>query len=372
MIGKETKKRKLFVFLLIYLFLLGSFVWLLVKVHWFAIILFVFLAVFFTLGLIVASKGKNYEDKVDSMLDSIVNMLVKINLGTYDTVIYVIKNFIEWLKYFYLDFIVPAFIYISMLVVAWGLLLFIRYLNLIWPNSATYFILFLAFVSPLWVNQLQYNLKKPKTKTASEFDDFVEDWQVPSFAQKLKEKARKVFLSAIEVALGFLFLFMDSTNAFFIPSNLRQVPLVSKVWGYDLTLRLYSPKQLDFAFVVVMASILVNFLKVFLEKTIYHFYLKHGYITPDKNARQFKYTNLILTTLALHIIFLPFIRLKHLVLTVGFLANFVADIFAAFNDKEVWIVKETEPVDIIGQLNKYVVVPALRTIFRVISFFTPF
>ena len=372
MVSRETKKRKLFVFLLIYLFLVGGFIWLLTKVHWLAVIVFIFLAIFFTFGLIIASKGKKYEEKVDSMLDSLVNILVKINIGTYDTIVYVVKNFITWLRNFYLDFVVPAFIYATLLVVAWGLLILIRYLNTLWPNSATYLILFLAFVSPLWVNQLQYNLKKPKKAIASDFDDFPGEWQLPSFAQKLQEKARKVFLSAVEVALGFLFLFMDSTSAFFIPQNLRQVPLVSKLWGYDLTLRLYSSKQLDFAFMVVMASILVNFLKVFLEKTIYHFYLRHGYVAKDVNVRQFKYTNLILTTLALHIIFLPFIRLKHLVLTVGFIANFVADIFAAFNDKEVWIVRETEPVDIIGQLNKYVVVPALKTIFRIISVFTPF
>ncbi len=389
--AKNKKQVKLFIYIVLLLLLLGGFVFILLRFHWLAIGFLVFLGVLFFVGVVIASKGKGYEEQIDSTLDSMVNFLVNINIGTYETVVSFINKFILFIKELYLNVIVPGVIFIFVMIISYLLLILLRYINVHYENGVTYFVLVLAFVSPLLINYLQYTLKSNQndgtesvknTSTEAKVSDLMQGQEIfnnaksvslrqKTYADRLKEKVSSMILSSIEIGLAFLFLFMDSTKAFFIPEDLRQVPLVSYLGKYDLTLRLYSPKQLDFAFTIVILSIVINFMKVFLEKAIYQFYVRNKYIEKDSSARTFRYTNLILTTLALHIIFLPFIRLKHLVLTVGFAANFVADIVAALKEKEVWIIKEEKPVDIVGQLNKYVVVPILKKIFRVLSFLTP-
>ncbi len=355
----NTKRARLIIYILLFFIFFIAFSYIFIKFKLLALIFVVGISIFLLAGVVVASKGDEYEEQVDSLIDRLVGLLVKINLGTYDLILTTIRSIIQFLKEIYVRYVIPVSVFTIIFVISYGLLLLLRYVNKTFYNGITYFVIAVAFLAPLLINYLQYGFKKYEGGTADEF------------ALRVKKTFHKSVLSSIEIGLAFVFFFVDSNNAWFIPDDLREVPLVSYLGPYDLTLRLYSTHQLDFAFMLVFTSVLINFVKVLFEKSIYNFYLHHGYINPDpEQHRRFKYTNLVLTTLALHIIFLPFIRLKHLMLTVGFFSNFVADVFAALKEREVWIKESKEPVDIVGQLNKYIVVPLLKKILRIFAAIT--
>ena len=211
----NTKKARLIIYILLFFIFFAAFSYIFIKFKLLALVFVVGISIFLLAGVVVASKGDEYEEQVDSLIDRLVGLLVKINLGTYDLILNTVRSIIQFLKEIYVRYVIPISVFTIIFVISYGLLLLLRYVNKTFYNGITYFVIAVAFLAPLLINYLQYGFKKYEGGTVDEF------------ALRVKKTFHKSVLSSIEIGLAFVFFFVDSNNVWFIPENLRDVPLVS-------------------------------------------------------------------------------------------------------------------------------------------------
>jgi hypothetical protein len=288
------------------------------------VILFVTVAVFFTLGILVVIGLRKEANKIlDILMEgslSFVDFLAFLKL--------VWLRFLELLREFIL-YVTPVAAF-ALTLVLYTLLIFV-YKNYGKNHDITIFTIILTATLVLVMGVIN----KPTNKVPD----------LTKWGNKVKEAFHSAFIDGLEVLLFVFFLTMDSTNLFFLPADLN-IELKAKLHGYDFITRSFVNDgmlkiTLNLIVFTITIEIIRNLLRVIAVARKHYtqdlLLFSDGLIasrsTRIKSAIRKSFSNtkndlvkFITFNTVLFAVFLVFPRLKILTLAVASLSGLVLDI----------------------------------------------
>ncbi len=288
------------------------------------VILFVIVVIFFSLGILVIfglrkEAGKILDFLIEGSL-SLVDFLAFLKL--------IWLRFLEVVREFIL-YATPVLAYVTSLIIY--TLLIVLYKNYGKYNDVTIFTIFLTAALVFLIGFLNRNSKK------------VIDMSV--WWNKVKKSFHTGFIDGLEVILFVFFLTMDSTNLFFLPTNLN-IPLKAVFNNYDFMVRSFvNDGHLGITINIVVFTIVIeifrNTLKLIASSRKHYtndiLLFSDGLIARRnvrvKNAIRKSFRDskdelvrFITFTTVLFGVFLVFPRLKLLTLAVASVASLILDV----------------------------------------------
>lgn len=265
-VGKNNMDRKVFSLLttlivILALFLAAGFLFpetvsVILNIVW--IILMASAAVFFTLGILVIVGMKREAGRVLDLL--LEGALTFIDFLEFLKNLW--KRFIDLLKEFLL-FAAPIFAYIA------AFLVYVLLLYIYKTVGKSYDVMIMTIIITAAAIMGFGLLSKPQPDTIIEL----------TWNGQFQKKFKAGFIDGIEVVLFIFFLTMDSTNLFFLPTDLN-IPLKAEFKDYDLMLKsfVYDKHVITtIALIVTTVSIEVlrNMIKVFASARKYYLNFSH-------------------------------------------------------------------------------------------------
>lgn len=287
------------------------------------VVLVTFVTIFFVLGILVIVGMRS---EVGQVLDAFLEGSLKI-IDFLELVKNLWHQFVELVKDF-LIFAAPYFAYVLSILLY--ILLLVIYKTVGRTQDVTSLTIILTFVSIF----LFGFISKPR----NDEDD-------TKWGKRFVAKLRAGFIDSFEVILFVFFLTMDSTNLFFLPSNLN-VPISARVGSFDLMVRSISYKghaitTLDLIVTTIIIEIVRNLLRIFAGARMYYLEYVHSpaseenksvlIILKDSIRKSFwdsknDLTKFITFNTVLFAAFLFLPRLKLLTLAVASATNLIMDI----------------------------------------------
>ena len=265
-VGKNNMDRKVFQLLttlivVLALFLVAGFLFpeavsVILNVVW--IILLASAAVFFTLGILVIIGMKREAGRVlDLLLEGALTFI-----DFLEFLKNVWKRFVDLLKEFLL-FASPIFAYIAAFLV-YVLLLYV-YKTVGKSHDVTIMTVIITGAAMMGFGLLS----KPQAEITIEL----------TWKGQFQKRFKAGFIDGIEVILFIFFLTMDSTDLFFLPTDLN-IPLKAEFSGYDLMVRSFVYDEhvittLALIVTTISLEVLRNIIKIFASARKYYLNFSH-------------------------------------------------------------------------------------------------